>query len=102
MSKRFIITLALIIICILLIATLLIIKFHTKDDYSSEVKERIASCEIEIQENKLSPLEHDESSASRNLENVEFKPFKIYVDLTYMKYQANLDPFLSKHFNKVL
>ena len=102
MSKRFIITLALIIICILGIANLLIIKFHTKDDYSSEVKERIASCEIEIQENKLSPLEQDESSASRNLENVEFKPFKIYVDLTYMKYQANLEPFLSKHFNKVL
>jgi hypothetical protein len=32
----------------------------------------------------------------------EFKEFKIYLDLEYIKYQASLDPKLFKHLEKVI
>ena len=102
MKKRFIITAAIVILFILVIATVMIIKFRVKDDDSRDIKERTIQCEMDIQENKLPPLDQDESIKSRILENAEFKPFKIYVDLNYMTYQANSDTNLSKHFNKVL
>ena len=102
MSKRFLITFGIVILFILVVATVIIIKFRYKDDDSKDIKERTNQCLMETQESKLPPLEHDESIKSRILYNVEFKPLKIYVDLNYMKYQASLDKNLSKNLNKVL
>ena len=101
MQKKIIITLSLISLCILGIAILLIIKFYKKDDDSSNIKARNQECEMEIIDNELPPLETEESNNARNLENSEFKQFKIYIDLTYMTYQAGLDINLSKNFNKI-
>ena len=54
MSKKFIIiTLGVIIICIIGIATILIIKFYEKDDDSKDIKERTSYCEMETPENNL-------------------------------------------------
>jgi hypothetical protein len=47
---------------------------------------------MEINKNQLPPLTVDESMNNRRLNNDEFKAFKIYIDLTYMKYQASFDP----------
>jgi len=102
MNKRFLITFGIVILFILVVATVIIIKFRYKDDDSKDIKERTNQCLMETQESKLPPLEHDESIKSRILYNVEFKPLKIYVDLNYMKYQASLDKNLSKNLNKVL
>ena len=63
MSKKFIIiTLGVIIICIIGIATILIIKFYEKDDDSKDIKERTSYCEMETPENNLPSLEIEESS----------------------------------------
>ena len=102
MRKKIIITLSLIILCILGISVLLIIKFYKKDDDSSDIKVRNKECEMEIIDNELPPLETDESSNVRILENSEFKQFKIYIDLTYMTYQAELDINLSKNFDIII
>ena len=103
MSKKFIIiTLGVIIICIIGIATILIVKFYEKDDDSKDIKERTSYCEMEIPENNLLPLEIEESSKERRLNTIEFKPLKIYIDLSYMNYQASLDINLSKNYNKVI
>ena len=102
MNKRFLITFGIVILFILGVATVIIIKFRYKDDDSKDIKERTNQCLMETQESKLPPLEQDESVKSRILNNVEFKPLKIYVDLIYMKYQASLDKNLSKNLNKVL
>ena len=102
MSKRIKIILAFIILCILGAATFLIIKLYVKNEDSKDIKERTAQCEMEIIEDQLPPLEVDESNNARRLDNLEFKPFKIYIDFTYMTYQANLDANLSKNYNKVI
>ena len=103
MSKKFIIiTLGVIIICIIGIATILIVKFYEKDDDSKDIKERTSYCEMETPENNLPSLEIEESSKERRLNTIEFKPLKIYIDLSYMNYQASLDINLSKNYNKVI
>ena len=80
----------------------MIIKLHVKDEDSKEIKERASECEMETIPNDLPPLEIDESKSSRRLTEQDFKPFKIYIDLSYMKYQASLDPQLSKNFMEVV
>ena len=101
MSKRIKIALAIIILSVLGSAIFLIIKFHSKNEDSKDVKERVSECEMEEPEKDLPPLEVDESKDSRRLFNVEFKNFKIYIDLAYMTYQASLDQNLSKNFNRI-
>ena len=100
MQKKIIITLALILLCLIGIG-LLIILLHKKDEDSFDIKVRNQECEMEIIDNEIPPLETDESNNARILENSEFKQFKIYIDLTYMAYQAGLDINLSKNFDKV-
>ena len=100
MQKKIIITLALILLCLIGVG-LLIILLHKKDEDSFDIKVRNQECEMEIIDNEIPPLETDESNNARILENSEFKQFKIYIDLTYMAYQAGLDINLSKNFDKV-
>lgn len=102
MTKRIKITLAFIFLCVLGAAIFLIIKLHVKDEDSKEIKERTSECEMETIPNDLPPLEIDESKSSRRLTEQDFKPFKIYIDLSYMRYQASLDPLLSKNFMEVV
>lgn len=103
MSKRIKIALMLIIFCLIGSLIFLIIHFHVKDNDSNDIKIRTPQCEIEINKNDLIPLEKDESIQTRQLENEEeFKEFKIYLDLEYIKYQASSDPNLMKHFDKVI
>lgn len=100
MQKKIIITLALILLCLIGIGLLLIL-LHKKDEDSFDIKVRNQECEMEIIDNEIPPLETDESNNARILENSEFKQFKIYIDLTYMTYQAGLDINISKNFDKV-
>ena len=103
MSKRFKIILAFVILCVIASAIFLIIKFHVKDDDLKDIKKRENLCEMEVNQNDILPLEVDESLNLRALENEEqFKPFKIYLDLTFIKYQASLDPKLSQNLEKVI
>ena len=102
MTKRIKITLAFIFLCALGAVIFLIIKLHVKDEDSKEIKERTSECEMETIPNDLPPLEIDESKSSRRLTEQDFKPFKIYIDLSYMRYQASLDPQLSKNLMEVV
>ena len=101
MSKRYKIILAFIILCIIASAIFLIIKFHVKDEDLKDIKKRENVCEMEVNQNEIQPLDVDEAISLRSLENEEeFKPFKIYLDLTFIRYQASLDPNLSKILKK--
>ena len=103
MNKRIKIALAFIILCIIGGAIFLIIKLHAKNDgISKDVKERIPQCEEEVNEKELTPLEVDNSNRRRLNDDTSFKPFKIYLDLTFIKYQASLDEKLSKHIDQVI
>ena len=102
MSKRIKILLAFVILCVIASAIFLFIKFHVKDEDSKGIKERESLCEMDFNQNDLPPLEIDSEKDLRRLNNEEFKPFKIYIDFTYMRYQASLDQNLSKNFNKVI
>ena len=103
MSKRIKFALILIILCLIGSVIFLIIHFHVKDNDSKDIKKRTIECEVEINKNEMIPLEEDESIQTRMLENEqEFKEFKIYLDLEYIKYQASLDPKLFKHLEKVI
>ena len=103
MNKRIKIALVFIILCTVGAAIYLIIKLHVKNEYSKDVKERIQQCEEEVNDKKLIPLEVDYSNDVRRLdEEAEFKPFKIYLDLTFIKYQASLDENLKKHIDQVI
>ena len=96
------IALVIIILCAIGSAIFLFIKFHVKEEDSKDIKERESVCEMEVNQNDLPPLEIDDEKSLRRLNNEEFKSFKIYLDLTYMKYQASLDQNLSKNLNKVI
>ena len=103
MNKRIKIALVFIILCTVGAAIFLIIKLHVKDEYSKDVKERISQCEEEVNDKQLIPLEEDNSLDGRRLsEEVNFKPFKIYLDLTFIKYQASLNETLNKHIDQVI
>ena len=103
MNKRIKIALVFIILCTIGAAIFLIIKLHVKDEYSKDVKERIPQCEEEVNDKKLIPLEVDNSMDGRRLsEEVKFKPFKIYLDLTFIKYQASLNETLNKNIDQVI
>ena len=103
MNKWIKIALVFIILCTVGAAIYLIIKLHVKNEYSKDVKERIQQCEEEVNDKKLIPLEVDYSNDVRRLdEETEFKPFKIYLDLTFIKYQASLDENLKKHIDQVI
>ena len=102
MTKRIKIALIFIILCIIGSAIFLIVHLYLKDNDSKDIKERIPQCEMEVNENEIIPLEVDEPNQSRRLDNEEFKDFKIYLDLAYIKYQASLNPELSKHLGKVI
>ena len=102
MSKRIKILLAFVILCVIASAIFLFIKFHVKDEDSKGIKERESLCEMDFNQNDLPPLEIDSEKDLRRLNNEEFKAFKIYIDFTYMRYQASLDQNLSKNFNKVI
>ena len=102
MTKRIKIALIFIILCIIGSAIFLIVHLYLKDNDSKDIKERIPQCEMEINENEIIPLEVDEPNQSRRLDDEEFKDFKIYLDLAYIKYQASLNPELSKHLGKVI
>ena len=57
---------------------------------------------MESIQNDLIPLEIDDSLDSRRLNEEEFKNFKIYIDYSYMIYQASLDFELSKNAKTVI
>ena len=102
MTKRMKIFLVILALCLIGSVIFLIIHFHVKDKDSKDIKERAPQCEMEINENEIIPLEVDESAQKRRLDIEEFKDFKIYLDLTYMKYQASIDPKLSQNLQKVI
>ena len=102
MNKRIKIALIIVILCIIGVPIFLLIKFHSKDELSKDIKQRIPQCEEEVNQNEILPLEVDISNDSRRLNEEEFKPFKIYLDLTLIKYQASLNQNLSKYINQVI
>ena len=102
MTKKFKILLAFLAICLIGGLIFLIITLYGKNSDSTDIKTREGVCEMEINKNQLPPLTVDESMNNRRLNNDEFKAFKIYIDLTYMKYQASFDPNLSKNLPLVI
>ena len=102
MNKRIKIALTILILCIIGVPIFLFIKFHSKDELAKDIKQRIPQCEEEVNQNEILPLEIDISNDSRKLTEEEFKPFKIYLDLTLIKYQASLNQNLSKYINQVI